>query len=105
MGYNIARDAARELMDSCMDDAEACRIKEKALGVEGVKEIDDLRSRITGHQTFIDLQIAVDESITVKEGHDVAFRVKQKILEDPSIADVLVHVNPFTLKEGETAPQ
>jgi divalent metal cation (Fe/Co/Zn/Cd) transporter len=78
-------------------------IKEKALEVEGVKEINDLRSRVTGHQTFIDLQIAVDESITVREGHDVAFRVKQKILEDPSIADVLVHVNPFTLKEGETA--
>lgn len=104
MGFSIARDAARELMDSCMDDDEARCIKGKAMEVQGVKEINDLRSRITGHQTFIDLEIAVDESITVKEGHDVAFRVKQKILEDPSIADVLVHVNPFTLKEGKSAP-
>lgn len=102
MGYNIARDAARELMDSCLEDDEALRIQERALEVEGVKEINDLRARITGHQIFIDLQIAVDESITVKEGHDVAFRVKRELLEDPCIADVLVHVNPFTTKEGET---
>lgn len=102
MGYNIARDAARELMDSCMDEVEEAHIREKALEVEGVKEIDDLRSRQTGHLIFIDLQIAVDEGITVREGHDVAYRVKKKILEDPCIADVLVHVNPFTIKAGES---
>ena len=43
----------------------------------------------------VDLHIAVDASISVKEGHDIAHRVKDEILlKIPQIADVLIHVEP-----------
>ena len=96
MGYYIARDAAWELMDSCLGDEEAHEIRETALGVEGVEAVNGLRARVTGHLVCIDLQIGVDEDISVREGHDVAARVKGKLMEDQRIADVLVHVDPYS---------
>jgi divalent metal cation (Fe/Co/Zn/Cd) transporter len=44
----------------------------------------------------VDLHIQVDAKITVREGHDIAGRVKNRLLRDhQDIADVLVHVEPF----------
>lgn len=95
MGYTIARDAAWELMDSCLGDEEAQSIKERALEVSGVKAVNHVRARVTGHLVCIDLEIGVDEEISVRAGHDVAFKVREKLLQDQKIADVLVHVDPF----------
>lgn len=100
MGYTIARDAAWELMDSCLGEEEAEGIRGRALEVAGVRAVNDVRARVTGHQVCIDLQIGVDEEMSVRAGHDVASQVKERLLQDQKIADVLVHVDPFPQKKA-----
>ena len=45
---------------------------------------------------FVDLHVIVDGNLTVREGHDIAHRVKDAILDaKPQVYDVLVHIEPF----------
>ena len=43
-----------------------------------------------------DLHVLVDPRLTVREGHDIASAVKQRLLEQgPNVIDVLVQIEPF----------
>ena len=47
----------------------------------------------------MDLHVLVDADLSVREGHDIASTVKTRIREeDPSVAEVVVHVEPFEEK-------
>jgi cation diffusion facilitator family transporter len=95
MGWMLARDAARELMDSQADPALTGELESTILDVEGVMEVHSIRARAAGPYIIVDLEIGVDEEITVKAGHDVARNVKARLLaENEQIADILIHVNP-----------
>ncbi len=99
-GYSIAKEAAIDLMDTSMGEEMTRDISSSCLGVKGVEEIHQIRTRIAGAGVFVDLEIGVREDITVKAGHDVAHKVKQKLLQDnEEILDVLIHVNPCRQKD------
>jgi divalent metal cation (Fe/Co/Zn/Cd) transporter len=71
------------------------KIQEAAASVEGVMNVEKCLVRKMGISFYVDLHVGVDGSISVKEGHDIAHRVKDAIKEtDTRIADVLVHVEP-----------
>jgi divalent metal cation (Fe/Co/Zn/Cd) transporter len=43
----------------------------------------------------VDLHLEVDPSLTVRQSHDIAARVRQELKDSlPWVADVLVHVEP-----------
>jgi cation diffusion facilitator family transporter len=95
MGWQIAKDAANELMDSQADPSLTAALQAFVMQVEGVMEVHSIRARAAGPYIIVDLEIGVDEEITVKEGHDVAKRVKEKLLvENEQIGDIMIHVNP-----------
>ncbi len=95
MGWHIAGQAASELMDGRADAELIEELSSLILGVAGVQELHEIRARAAGPHYLVDLEIGVDEEITVRQGHDVARRVKERLLcEKPEISDVLVHVNP-----------
>jgi cation diffusion facilitator family transporter len=95
MGWQLAKEAANELMDSQADPAFTVNLEEIILAVDGVMEVHCIRARAAGPHVNVDLEIGVDENMTVKEGHDVAKRVKVKLLsENEKIANILIHVNP-----------
>jgi divalent metal cation (Fe/Co/Zn/Cd) transporter len=49
-----------------------------------------------GFEYFVDLHVIVDGDLTVREGHDIAHRVKDAIIDaKPQVYDVLVHIEPF----------
>lgn len=93
--YRILKPALGEIMDKDMYHDQVCRVCDFAKTVEGVQNTDKCRIRKTGMTYYVDLHIIVDKSITVKEGHDIAHRLKDAMrVEIPEIADVLIHVEP-----------
>jgi cation diffusion facilitator family transporter len=95
MGWMLAKDAARELMDSQADSSLTAQLEASIAEVDGVMELHSIRARAAGPHIIVDLEIGVDEDITVSAGHAVAQRVKEKILaENEQVADILIHVNP-----------
>ncbi len=93
--YLILRPALGEVMDEHMYDEIEQSIREIAENSPGVIETEKCYVRKTGMTYHVDLHIAVNASISVTEGHDIAHSVKDQILKNlPEIADVLIHVEP-----------
>ncbi|MCM8569986.1 cation diffusion facilitator family transporter [Gramella jeungdoensis] len=93
--YLILRPALGEVMDEHRYDEIESQIRKIAHNHPGVVETEKCYIRKTGMTYHVDLHIAVDAQISVKEGHDIAHKVKDKILQNyPQIADVLIHVEP-----------
>ncbi|MGG1676813.1 cation diffusion facilitator family transporter [Neobacillus sp. NRS-1170] len=61
-----------------------------------VKRIDRIRAREHGHYILVDLRISIDHYKTIKEGHDLAKSIKQKLMKNyDNIDEVLIHLNPY----------
>ncbi len=79
------------------------KIKNEILEVKGVLHIDLLKSRIASNRVFIDVEISVDDDLSLKEAHDIAENIKETIRKNNrEVKSVLVHVNPYSHKDQET---
>jgi len=90
----IGRDSLNLLMDSELPDEDRERIREIAISHPDVRDIHDLRTRSSGLQTFIQLHLEMDGSITLNEAHEIAEAVMFKIREAFPNAEVLIHEDP-----------
>lgn len=96
MGFKLGKDAVHVTLETVLDDEEVEHFFECVMTVEGVKRIDTLNARTHGSYVIIDVKISVDPNITVDEGHAIAARVKEKLMDNhEEVQDVYVHVNPF----------
>jgi len=94
-GVRLLRPALSEIMDTAPRGEIVDRVRNAAGAVPGVIEVEKCFVRKMGLSFYVDLHVRVDESITVREGHDIAHEVKRAIREtDGRIADALVHVEP-----------
>lgn len=94
-GIRLLRPALYEIMDTAPRGEIVSRVRNAAGAVQGVVEIEKSFVRKMGLSFYVDLHVRVDAGITVREGHDIAHKVKHAIQEtDRRIADVLVHIEP-----------
>lgn len=86
----------KELTDCGISKKDIDDIKSISMQIEGVKEVHAVRSRKYNSGNYIDLHVLVDESLSVKRGHDIAEEVKVSLIEKgPSVLDAVVHIEPF----------
>jgi cation diffusion facilitator family transporter len=93
--YLIFRPALGEIMDEHLYDDVVSQIREVAKSVTGIIDTEKCHIRKTGMKFHVDLHATVNANISVKEGHDIAHNLKNKLkMEIPELADVLVHIEP-----------
>ena len=93
--YKIFRPALGEILDEDMYEDISLKIKEVAREVPGIMAIEKCHIRKTGMSYCVDIHLIVNGNITVKEGHDIAHKLKDTLQRQlPSIASVLIHVEP-----------
>jgi cation diffusion facilitator family transporter len=93
--YHIFRPALGEIMDEQLYDDLIADIRRVSLTVEGVVATEKCLVRKTGMKFHVDLHVLVNSTITVKEGHDIAHKLKEHIISElPQVADVLIHIEP-----------
>lgn len=97
--WQILRRALNVLMDRELPKAGREKIKELARAQPGVLGLHDLRTRSDGEHVFIEIHLEMDPSITVLAAHDIAESVINRVGQDFPNADILVHQDPFGLKE------
>ncbi|MET3683863.1 cation diffusion facilitator family transporter [Alkalibacillus flavidus] len=96
MGFTIGRDAVNVTLETVLDHGRTKKFEITTNKVDGVKRLDLLNARTHGSYVIIDVKISVDPTITVDEGHGIAARVKERLMEDHhEVQDVYVHVNPY----------
>ncbi len=85
-----------ELTDSGIGRRGVEEIKKIVMQINDVKDVHAVRSRKYNSGNYIDLHVLVDESLSVKRGHDIAEEVKVSLIEKgPSVVDAVVHIEPF----------
>lgn len=95
IGYQTFREAAHDLMDGSVPPDFIAEVTRLAESVERVEHVHDIRGRRTGQYMVIDLKLEMAPSMTVKESHDIATRVKKLIFDGfPNVGDVMIHINP-----------
>jgi cation diffusion facilitator family transporter len=95
--YDIYRDAVDKMIDHACDDEFENAIRESVATEDGVLRIDELRTREFGNKIYVDIEIAADGSMPLKDAHAIAEQVHDHMEERfPKVKHVMVHVNPYT---------
>jgi cation diffusion facilitator family transporter len=93
--YLILRPALGEIMDEHLYDDLIKQIRDVSVMVERVIYTEKCYVRKLGMKYYVDLHAIVDKTLTVKEGHEISHRLKDRIkLELPMIDNVLIHIEP-----------
>ena len=70
-------------------------IREVSHQVEGIIDTEKCFIRKAGMKYHVDLHAIVNADITVKEGHELAHKLKDTLTEKlPELGHVLIHVEP-----------
>lgn len=93
--YLIFRPALSEIMDENLYDELIEEIRTVALSVNGILGTEKCFIRKTGMKYHVDLHAIVSGKISVKEGHDLAHKLKDTLRSEiKSLGHVLIHIEP-----------
>jgi len=94
----VSKTSFNQLMDHELPDEERARIRRIAESHDAVKNVHDLKTRAAGLSTFIQLHLALDPEMPLKDAHKVSDAVEGAILHVYPGADVIIHQDPAGLE-------
>ncbi|MBQ7059244.1 MAG: cation transporter [Firmicutes bacterium] len=96
VAYDIIRDALNKMLDTSGGKALEQKLRTFIGSQEGVERIDLLRTRQFGNKIYVDLEIAVEPEISLREAHGIAEKVHSAVEQAfPNVKHVMIHVNPL----------
>lgn len=93
-GWTFSVEAFHGLTDHALDPEEIERIRATVMGVHGVAEAHNLRTRRMGDWAVVDMHVEVDPYLTVSEGHYIAEQIGAQVKAAHRVAECTVHVDP-----------
>ena len=100
----IARLSLVQLMDREMPDTERARVRAIAEGHPEVTAVHDIRTRIAGPTTFIQLHIEMDGGMNLLRAHEISDAVEAQIQAAFPHAEILIHEDPAGIEERVAFP-
>lgn len=93
--YKIFRPALGEIMDEHLNEDLIEDIRKVASTVNGIEGTEKCFIRKAGLKFHVDLHALVDSNLTVREGHDLAHKLKDTLRNEiPQLGHVLIHIEP-----------
>jgi cation diffusion facilitator family transporter len=93
-GYEIAKENVDYLMHKAADEKLLVEIVNRAMKVEGVRGINDLRSHYVGDKFHVEIHIEVDKAVSTYESHSIGKNVQCLIEELPEVQKAFIHIDP-----------
>lgn len=98
IGYNgvmLIKESIGQVVDEAANPETVKKIKEVAASVNGVINVDKIKTRKFGLKLYVDIEISVDGNLSVNKSHDIAESVHLLVeFEIDSVKHCMVHVNP-----------
>ncbi|HHR5902469.1 TPA: cation diffusion facilitator family transporter [Providencia alcalifaciens] len=95
MGFKFTYQSMQDLMDKGADDETLAQISDVLRGIPDVKGFHDLKTRKSGDFFLVDIHLELDGQMTILEGHDIAVNVREQLMKNPQILDVMTHLDPY----------
>lgn len=93
--FDIAKENINNIMGTVPSKEVLENITNSALSVRGTFDVHDVRINYLGPYASVELHVTVAEDLSLKEAHEIAHSVEEKIINDVDIVSmVLVHVCP-----------
>lgn len=93
--YDIFKDAIDKMVDHACDEVTENELRQLVEQNQNVMHIDLLQTRIFGNKIYVDIEIALDGTLTLQEAHGIAEKVHDDIESYfPKVKHIMVHVNP-----------
>jgi ferrous-iron efflux pump FieF len=88
-----------QLMDHEMPDDDRARIRAIAEVAPEVTAVHDLKTRVAGPTTFIQLHLEMDGAMDLRRAHEIADRVEAQLRDAYPQAEIIIHQDPAGLEE------
>ena len=89
----------QQLMDHELPEEDRARIRRIVLEHPEVLDCHDLRTRRSGIDSFIQVHVEMDRSLTLLRAHEISDDVEARIREAFPNAEVLIHADPEGIEE------
>ncbi len=94
MGWEFAWNALSDLMDRSATQEQIDQIHTLLRETPGVSGVHDVRTRKMGDMIVVDAHLEVDGTLTVKQGHDIALRARERVMAALPVLNVMTHLDP-----------
>ncbi len=94
MGVKFAWVAIHDLTDRAATEEEIRSIREEILATPGILGLHDLHTRKAGDLLLVDAHLEVDGDLSVREGHDIAFEARRRVMTRHPVLNMMTHVDP-----------
>jgi len=88
-----------QLMDHELPNEDRARIRRIAEAHEAVKNVHDLKTRMAGLHTFIQVHIELDPQMPLAKAHAVSDAVERELCAAFEHAEVIIHQDPVGLEQ------
>ena len=92
--YKVGRLAWSQLMDQELPEKERELIRELALSDKRINGVHDLRTRASGPHVHIQMQLDLDDNLSLSDAHKIVVAAEQRMMEAYPAADILIHPHP-----------
>ncbi len=92
---HIAREAAAPLIDSKLPDAEIALVKSILQNDPAILDWHKLRTRKSGSHRHIDVHILMDDALSLRDAHQVAEDLEDRLRAALPNVHVMTHTEPF----------
>lgn len=95
VSVNIFMQSVNQLIDRAGDKETVEKIRAEIMGIEGVIQINQLKTRLHVDKLFVDVEVAVARTLSVIEGHDIAEEIHDRIEGGGyGVKHCMVHIDP-----------
>lgn len=99
--YLIMKDSLRQLMDHELSEEMRQEIIDIVVSTSGVQGYNDMRSYQSGPNYFVQLDLEIEDSLSVFEGHEIAEKVTKNLKARFPSLDVMIHQEPVSCRDDD----
>lgn len=103
MGWRFFIQAFNDLMDRAVDDETEEKIQHLILETPGVLGLHDLKTRKLGDMIWVEVDLEMDGSLTIFEGHEIAVAARDRVIKELPVLDVMTHFDPVQSQTKTTS--
>lgn len=98
--YDIFKDAVDKMVDHSCDEQTQNEIYTCVKNHKDVLGVDLLQTRVFGNKIYVDVEIEVNASYSLRDAHHIAESVHDMIEQTfPKVKHIMVHVNPKEIEK------